>query len=210
MRLPVPMLIGALIVPTPLFAQPPAGHGGPLAADSDGDGQISRAEMTTWIDGQFVGMDSDGDGRVPVQAMRQILGHERQPRDASAATGEGRQSRGPGGAPGGMGRGGGMGDSGGMSQGGGGMGGPGGAGGPPPGGRPPADAQARHAEGPPPGPPGSALPWPEDGNDDGMIDHDEFAAPALAMFADMDRNGDGVLTGDELPPPPPGQPPAPE
>jgi hypothetical protein len=43
-----------------------------------------------------------------------------------------------------------------------------------------------------------------------MIDHDEFAAPALAMFADMDRNGDGVLTGDELPPPPPGQPPAPE
>lgn len=184
MRFPVPMLIGALIVPTPLFAQPPAGHGGPLAADSDGNGQISRAEMIAWIDGQFGGMDSDGDGRVPVQAMRQILGHAQQPRDASAASG--------------------------MGQGGGGMGGPGGAGGPPPGGRPRPDAQARRGEAPPPGPPGAALPWPEDGNDDGMIDHDEFAAPALAMFADMDRNGDGVLRGDELPPPPPGQPPAPE
>ena len=25
-----------------------------------------------------------------------------------------------------------------------------------------------------------------------------FLAPALAMFADQDRNGDGVLTADEL------------
>lgn len=206
MRFPVPMLIGALIAPAPLLAQPSGGHGGPLAADSDGNGQISRAEMIAWIDARFGGMDSDADGRVPVQAMRQILGHERQPRDAGTGAGEQRQARGPGGGRGnergGMGQG--MGGSGGMGQAG------GGPGGPPPGGRPPADARARRADGPPPGPPGSVLPWPEDGNDDGMIDHDEFAAPALAMFADMDRNGDGVLNGDELPPPPPGQPTAQE
>ncbi len=49
--------------------------------------------------------------------------------------------------------------------------------------------------------PGRAMPWPEDGNDDGQIDRMEFLAPALALFADGDRSGDAVLSADELPPP---------
>jgi hypothetical protein len=80
-----------------------------------------------------------------------------------------------------------------------GPGGPG-AGAPPPGGHPAAGKAAD--AGPSPPPPGRAMPWPEDGNDDGQIDRAEFLAPALALFADQDRNGDDVLTADELPPPP--------
>jgi len=77
--------------------------------------------------------------------------------------------------------------------------GPGGPGGgaPPPGGPRPAGQSAN--AGPPP--PGRAMPWPEDGNDDGQIDRAEFLVPALALFADQDRNADDVLTADELPPP---------
>jgi hypothetical protein len=54
------------------------------------------------------------------------------------------------------------------------------------------------------------MPWPEDGTDDGQIDRAEFLAPVLALFADRDRDGDGVLTAAELPPPPDrdGPPPA--
>lgn len=76
-----------------------------------------------------------------------------------------------------------------------------GRGGPPPGERPAGGG--KRAEGPPPGPPGAAMPYPEDGNDDGKIDATEFVAPAMAMFGEMDVNGDGVLSADELPPPPP-------
>ena len=54
------------------------------------------------------------------------------------------------------------------------------------------------------------MPWPEDGNDDGQIGRDEFLAPALAMFDDQDRNGDGVLSAEELPPPPHGDAPRPD
>jgi hypothetical protein len=183
MHFPIPFLIGALIA-SPLMAQPSANPDGPLAADSNGDAQVSRDEMTVWIDQRFVGMDYDGDGRVPVQAMRQILGHERQEGGRLVQQDGGRAASGPGPEGGGMGMGGGN---------------RGGSGGPPPGGRPPADQPAR-ADGRSPASPGTALPWPEDGNDDGMIDRAEFAAPALAMFADEDRNGDGVLSGDELPP----------
>lgn len=94
-------------------------------------------------------------------------------------------------------------------QGGGGRKGRGGPGGPPPGGsapggRPPAADHA--AAGPPPG---HAMPWPEDANDDGQIDRAEFLAPALTLFADRDRDGDGVLSAGELPPPPAGDGPPP-
>lgn len=182
----------SLAVSAPLLAQAPAGHdAGPWAADADGDGRITRDEMTAYMDRRFGLMDQDSDGLVPVPAMQRMLGHERQ------ARGQGDGDRKPDG-PGGKGRGGRGGGSGGPG---------GGAGGPPPGGRPPAD---RRAEGrAPPPPPGRAMPYPEDSNDDGQIDRTEFLAPALAMFADQDRNGDGVLTAEELPPPP-GHGPAPE
>lgn len=191
MRFPVPLLIGALLVPMPLLAQPPADRGGPLAADADDDGMVTRNEMMAWVNGQFAGMDSDGDGSVPVQAMRQMLGQDQQG-DERAGQADAREGRG--GPPGGMGRGG--------------PGGPGGAGGPPPGGRPPRDDRARADHAAPPG--GSAMPRPEDSNDDGVIDRAEFTAPMLAMFADLDRDQDGVLSGDELPPPPPSPKDAPQ
>lgn len=165
----------ALLASAPLLAQPPAApEGGPWAADADGDGRITRDEMVAYMDRRFGLMDQDSDGLVPVQAMQRMLGHEPQARDQKDSA-----QRGPG-------------------KGRGGPGGPGGAGGPPPGGR--AKDGAR-ADGAPPPPPGRTMPYPEDGNDDGQIDRAEFLAPALAMFADQDRNGDGVLTADELPPP---------
>lgn len=167
----------ALLASTPLLAQMPSAppappQGGPWAADADGDGRITRDEMVAYMERRFGLMDQDGDGLVPVQAMQRMLGHEPQARDQVDSA-----QRGPGK----------------------GRGGPGGAGGPPPGGRPKGSARA---DGVPPPPPGRAMPYPEDSNDDGQIDRAEFLAPALAMFADQDRNGDGVLTADELPPPP--------
>ncbi|WP_298397769.1 hypothetical protein [Sphingobium sp.] len=172
-----------LAVSAPLPAQPAAPQGGPWAADADGDGRITRDEMSAYMDRRFGLMDQDGDGLVPVQAMQRMLGHDRERASANAGRDEG---RGPGGNRGGR------------------AGPPGGAsgprpGGPPPGGRPPAGDRA---EGRPPSP-GRAMPYPEDANDDGQIDRSEFLGPALALFADQDRNGDGVLTADELPPPPP-------
>ena len=190
-------LAAGLLVPSFVAAQPQGDPAGPWAADADQDGRITRDEMRAYMGRRFDLMDQDGDGLVPVQAMQRMLGHER----PAAPTGEGgaRDGRGPGsrrrGGPGGAG----------------GPGGPGGAGGPPSGGppaRPPADA--RVDAGSPPPPPGRAMPWPEDSNDDGQIARDEFLAPALAMFADQDRNGDGVLTAEELPPPPHGDGPPPE
>jgi len=180
----------ALLASTPLLAQPPAGpEGGPWAADADGDGRITRDEMVAYMERRFGLMDQDSDGLVPVQAMQRMLGHEPQARGQakSAQRGPGK-GRGPGKRRGGPGGGPGNGPG-------------GGAGGPPPGGRPPEGKRA-DAGSPPPPPPGRAMPYPEDSNDDGQIDRTEFIAPALALFADQDRNGDGVLTADELPPPP--------
>ncbi|WP_088182369.1 hypothetical protein [Sphingobium sp. Z007] len=169
----------ALLASAPLLAQPPAGpETGPWAADADGDGAITRDEMRAYMERRFGLMDPDSDGLVPVKTMQRMLGHERQAR--APAQGEGK-----GGGPG---------------KGRGGPGGPrpGGAGGPPPGDRPHGDDRDDAA---PPPPPGRAMPYPEDSNDDGQIDRAEFLAPALALFADQDRNGDAVLTADELPPP---------
>lgn len=175
----------------PLHAQPPSGEqGGPWAADADGDGCITRDEMRAYMERRFGLMDSDGDGLVPVQSMQRMLGHDR-PRVAQNDSVPKDGHRGPAGG-------------GGMPPGGGPGSGFGETGGPPPGGRPPADGQRPNgkiqSDGAPP--PGRAMPYPEDGNDDGMIDAAEFLAPALAMFADQDVNGDGILTAEELPPPP--------
>lgn len=190
MRFPHPLLAVSfavsLAVSAPLVAQPPSGDRGPWAADADGDGRITRDEMRAYMDRRFGLMDQDGDGLVQVQAMQQMLGHERQA--APAAGEDARQGGGPGKGRGGPG----------------GPGGPGGAGGPPPAGKsPPGGRPAGNRAAAPPPPPGRSMPYPEDGNDDGMIDRAEFRAPALTMFADQDRNGDGVLTAEELPPPPP-------
>ncbi len=188
MRLRSFLLLSSLLLPTPLLAQaapPAAGHrGGPWAADADGDGRITREEMLAWMEQRFHLMDPDGDGQVPVEAMQRMLGHERQEGESSPA--QKREARGPGrGGPGSDHRG---------------SGEHGGPGGPPPGDRPSGN---RGGEAPPPGPPGAAMPYPEDSNDDGRIDLQEFVAPAMAMFDQLDANGDGVLTADELPSPPP-------
>lgn len=191
MRLPVILLATGLIAPSVAIAQPPGDAGGPWAADSDQNGQITRGEMRAYMERRFSLMDPDGDGLVPAQAMQKMLGHERQARPAAQpGPGGARGARGPGGGP----------------DGDGGRGGPGGAGGPPPGGPPPGGEPPRGIRadaGPPPPPPGRVMPWPEDSNDDGQISRDEFLAPALALFSDEDRNGDGVLSAEELPPPPP-------
>lgn len=185
MRLRSFLLLSSLLLPVPLLAQPSEHRAGPWAADADGDGRITRAEMRAWMEQRFKLMDSDGDGFVPVEAMQRMLGHERQEGDRPAsASAQGSERRGPG--RGGFG-------------GHGGRGGHGGSGGPPPGERP---FGAKRGDGPPPVPPGTAIPYPEDSNDDGKIDLEEFVAPAMAMFDQMDVNGDGVLTADELPPPP--------
>ena len=193
MRLPTMLLLSTLLLPVPLFAQQPADlsartegpHDGgarpdaPWAADADGDGRITRDEMQAWLDRRFSAMDSDGDGAISAEAMQQILGHQRTPRQE----GQGERRHGPGG--------------------------PGGAGGPPPGGPPPGGPPpgprpgGQRGETAPPPPPGRAMPYPEDGNEDGLIDRAEFSAPSLAMFHDLDRNGDGGLSADELPPSPP-------
>lgn len=192
MRLPLLLPVLLLLAPASLAAQPPGGGDGPWAADADGDGRITREEMSAYMERRFSLMDNDGDGLVPAQTMQRLLGHERQRTDDAASGGQqqgaGERGRGRGDRPGGPG--------GGSS----GPGGPGGPGGPPPGGRP--GGERAQADGPPPPPPGRAMPYPEDGNDDGMIDRMEFVAPALAMFADRDLDGDGVLTAQELPPPP--------
>ncbi|MCI4590612.1 hypothetical protein MOK15_10955 [Sphingobium sp. BYY-5] len=189
MRLRYCLLPALAAVSAPLAAQPPGGPAGPWAADADHDGRITREEMTAYMERRFALMDQDGDGLVPVQAMQRMLGHERA---QASADGAAHERRGP--------------DRG--------RGGRGGADGPAPGGRPsggrPPAGDHADAGGPPP--PGRGMPYPEDSNDDGQIDRAEFLAPALAMFDDQDRNGDGVLTADELPPPPPpgGEGPRPE
>lgn len=183
----------ALLASAPLLAQPAGPEDGPWATDADGDGRITRDEMRAYMERRFGLMDQDSDGLVPVQAMQRMLGHERQARP-SAEGGAGKNG-GPGkgrGGPGGPG---------------GGAGGPRGAGGPPPGDR---SHGRNRADAAPPPPPGRAMPYPEDSNDDGQVDRVEFLTPALAMFADQDRNGDGVLTADELPPPPGGEGRAPD
>ena len=197
MRLPALLLAAGLFAPSVAAAQPQGEVGGPWAADADRDGRITRDEMRAYMERRFGLMDPDGDGLVPVQTMQRMLGHERQAAAAGESDDHGPrgESRGRGGPGGPSGR------------------GPGGAGGPPPGGPPPGGPPPRDradAGAPPPPPPGRSMPWPEDGNDDGQIGRDEFLAPALAMFDDQDRNGDGVLSAEELPPPPHGDGPRPE
>ena len=46
----------------------------------------------------------------------------------------------------------------------------------------------------------SAISPLQDFNGDGMVDFDEFAGTARALFVEMDRNHDGVLTPEELKP----------
>ncbi len=46
----------------------------------------------------------------------------------------------------------------------------------------------------------SAISPLQDWNGDGVVDFNEFAATARALFREYDRNGDGVLTPNELHP----------
>ncbi|QGP79483.1 EF-hand domain-containing protein [Sphingobium sp. CAP-1] len=179
--LSVSLAVSMVAAARPSIAQPPAPQGGPWAADADGDGHITREEMAAYMERRFSLMDQDGDGLVPAQTMQRLLGHEPQARAAGDPGGGPRKGRG---GPAGS-------SNGGPPN-----------GGPPPSGKGPGGDRAD--AGPPPG---RAMPWPEDANDDGQIDRAEFLAPALALFADRDRNGDGVLSADELapPPPPPGE-----
>lgn len=182
-----------LLTTIPGHAQPtPPLKEGSWEADADGDGRITRKEMGAYMERRFSLMDSDGDGVIPAQTMQRMLGHERPASGMATQDGKSGDRRGPGS---------------GMEPGGSkGFGGSGGAGGPPPRGGPAVDGQDHirptRADGTPPPPPGRAIPYPEDSNDDGMIDRLEFIAPALAMFADRDINGDNILTTEELPQPP--------
>ena len=176
---------GAPAADAPPPPPPPPPSQGLWAADSNHDGQLTREEVTAFLSARFAELDSDGDGWIPVATLARLQGGERPPRHDGRAHGDDRgERRGP--PPGG-------------GPGGGGFGGPpGGPGGPPPGGR----------RGPPPegredAPPSDGLPRAEDRNEDGMIDRAEFLAPVDELFENRDRNGDGVLTPDELPPPPP-------
>ncbi|WP_419722938.1 hypothetical protein [Sphingobium aquiterrae] len=178
---------------------PPPPPAGILAADSDGDGKVTRAEMTAWLDRDFAARDPDGDGLIPVRALMHISPDSGGGGDRPAGQQQGRGRRGPGGGQGG--------DFGG----GGGFGGEGfggghrGAGGPSSGegrGRAGQGGMAQRGPAMQPVAPPNGMPRYEDSNDDGMIDHAEFSAAALALFDDRDANHDGVLTRDEMPPPP--------
>ncbi|PZU57537.1 MAG: hypothetical protein DI547_12665 [Sphingobium sp.] len=161
---------------------PPPPGGGPFsAADADHDGCISRAELQAWLDSEFAAKDQNGDGMIPVRQLLQAAPQGGQAdRPKGPPQGEGEPPRmgggGPGNGPPPARRGSGSGFGGNSGD------------------RPPA---MQPVDGP------AGMPRFEDGNDDGMIDAAEFAAPALAMFDTMDANHDGMLSADELPPPPP-------
>ncbi|WP_313231245.1 hypothetical protein [Sphingobium yanoikuyae] len=193
MRLPTMLLLSTLLLPVPLFAQQPAD----LSARTEGPHDGGARPDGPWA------ADADGDGRITRDEMQAWLDRRFSAMDSDgdgAISADAMQQmlghqRGP------------------RQEGQGerrhGRGGPGGAGGPPPGGPPPGGQRGDAA---PPPPPGRAMPYPEDGNEDGVIDRAEFSAPSLAMFHDLDRNGDVVLSADELPPspPPPGREGGPE
>lgn len=157
---------------------PPPPPEGLWAADSNHDGKLTREEVTAFLEARFAALDSDGEGKVAVAALTRM-----QHRDGDG-------HRGWRGLP------------------------P--PDGPPPAGGPPPGRHERGPDGPPPGgrrgpppewrgdgPPPDGIPRAEDRNEDGQIDRAEFLAPVDELFANRDRNGDGVLTRDELPPPPP-------
>ncbi|WHO38751.1 hypothetical protein PMI04_019795 [Sphingobium sp. AP49] len=185
MCLPKMLLLSTLLLPVPLFAQQSAD----LAARTDGPQGDGARPDGPWA------ADSDGNGRITGEEMQAWLDRRFSAMDSDgdgAISAEAMQQmlghqRGP--------RQEGQGE---RRHGRGGPGGPGDADGPLPGG--PSPGSRREAATPPP--PGRAMPYPEDGNDDGMIDRAEFSAPSLAMFHDLDRNGDGLLSADELPLPP--------
>jgi hypothetical protein len=191
------LLLAPSLLPVSALAQPVAGAGDIWAADSNGDGKITRQELIDWMNQRFTLLDRRGDGHIPVEAMQRMLGQDRPPAatgaDGARAAGQGRGRRHEG-------MGGDDGDSGGARMPHGGMGGRGGIGGGHGGGRSARPPGTAGNAAPPP--PGQLIPPPEDSNEDGMIDRAEFLAPALALFDDRDRNGDGVLTPDELPPRP--------
>ena len=83
---------------------------------------------------------------------------------------------------------------------------------------PPPDGEGPdrdHRFGPPHPPEPGEIIKHLDWNLDGKISFEEFAAPIRQMALRLDRDGDGVIEGDELrgpefgPPPPPGAPPLP-
>ncbi|MDF0542821.1 hypothetical protein PX699_10750 [Sphingobium sp. H39-3-25] len=183
---------------------PPPPAGGIFAADNDGDGRITREEMAAWLDRDFAARDQDGDGLIPVRSLMRAAPDGS---NASSPSGQqqGRGGRGLGGGPGG-------GFDGGSGRGGFGGGGFGGnQGGPPPGKNPGGNrgeqgATARRGPSMQPMAPSGGMPRFEDSNDDGMIDHGEFATAALALFDDLDASHDGVLSREEMPAPPPPPP----
>lgn len=188
---------------------PPPPAGGIFAADNDGDGRVTREEMAAWLDRDFAARDQDGDGLIPVRSLMRAAPDGGNASAPSSGQRQGRGGRGPGGGPGdGQGGGFGGGSSGG-GFGGGGFGG--GQGGPPPGEGPGGNrgeqgTTARRGPSMQPMAPPGGMPRFEDSNDDGMIDHSEFAVAALALFDDLDADHDGVLSRAEMPAPPPPPP----
>ena len=76
-----------------------------------------------------------------------------------------------------------------------------------PGGPPHPPEGGRPGEMPPrPGPPDGDWIRPHDTNNDGSLDAAEFQAAADRTFAELDRNGDGAISPDEMRPPRPPMP----
>lgn len=83
---------------------------------------------------------------------------------------------------------------------------------PPDGMQPPPDGAQPPPDGMQPPPDGMQPMQPKhppfevlDQNADGVVDLTELEASAKARFAELDADGNGLLEGDELPPPPPAQ-----
>src|SRR5438105_3663819 len=66
-------------------------------------------------------------------------------------------------------------------------------------------SQRPRPEGPPTGDNRRAGDWMKsiDTNQNGLVEADEFRAAIDRTFADLDRNGDGVIERNEIPQPPP-------
>lgn len=184
----------------------PAGEGDPErawfdGADADRNGQVTLAEFQADAARFFATLDVGHDGEIDpadIDRYENVVAPEVRS-GGGGGGGRGGGSMGGGGGHrggGGMGRGGGMG--GGGMGGGGRRGGAGGQEGSGSNAAPQATEPSRQGAGA-----YSYLDIPEpvvaaDANMNRGIDADEFAAAAAARFKLLDRNGDGVLTWDEL------------
>jgi hypothetical protein len=154
---------------------PPPPHPILTALDTDGDGELSAAEIAA-APQSLLKLDKNGDGKLSREELRPPRPHDGQGPQHGQGNADGKQHGKSQRKDAGQGQGQSDGNS------------------PPP---PPGGA---HGQPPPPPPLLHAL----DTNKDGELSADEIANAAKSLLT-LDKNGDGKLDRMELRPPPPGQ-----